>query len=226
MNSDILIILASLAIQGPSTGNDARSLVNDRNAIYAAGGLALAGGSYLAVDDLKDELDGSWVMGGPADLTDVYGSSNFNLPVSLGMWAAGRARSDVGVEKLGRNLTRALTLTQLTVGPIKLATRRRRPDGSNRLSFPSGHTANAFAIARLIQREYGNRYAVPLYVVAGYTAAGRMEDARHYTSDVVMGAAIGMIVGSSINTTRTAGRFSVDPQVTKGGWLLRGVFSF
>ena len=226
MNSDVLIVLASLAIQGSDTGQDARSLVNDRNAIYAAGGLALAGGAYVAGDDLGDQLDGSWLMGGPADLTDVYGSSNFNLPASLGMWAVGRARGDAGIENLGRNLTRALTLTQLTVGPIKLATRRRRPDGTNRLSFPSGHTANAFTIARIIQREHGNRYAIPLYVVAGYTAAGRMEDGRHYTSDVVMGAAIGMIVGSSINTTRTAGGVSVDPLVTKGGWLLHANLKF
>ena len=103
-----------------------------------------------------------------------------------------------------------------------MATRRRRPDGSNRLSFPSGHTANAFAVARLIQREHSSRWALPFYVAAGYTAAGRIEEGRHYLSDVAMGAAMGLIVGSAVSmTTDSESRYSVAPHLTRRGWLLR-----
>ena len=187
--------------------------------MYAASGLALAGSAHLVKDNPREELDGHWLMVGPTDVTNLYGASSFNLPASFGLWGLGKATERPGLERLGRQLARTLTLTQIVVAPIKIATHRRRPDGTNHLSFPSGHTANAFAVARMIQREYGGRQ--PLYILAGYTAAGRVEEGRHYLSDVAMGAAMGLIVGSSVGGTERSSRYAVMPRLTRGGWLLR-----
>lgn len=71
-----------------------------------------------------------------------------------------------------------------------------RPDGSNHSSFPSGHTAEAFASAEFLRMEYKN--VSPWYGVAGYAIAAatgylRMYNNKHWFSDVVAGAGIGIL---------------------------------
>jgi membrane-associated phospholipid phosphatase len=70
-----------------------------------------------------------------------------------------------------------------------------RPDGSNSLSFPSGHTAQAFMSATLMHKEFRDKSI--WYSVAGYstaTAVGllRILNNRHWTNDVLFGAATGI----------------------------------
>ena len=84
----------------------------------------------------------------------------------------------------------------LSTFPLKSATHRLRPDGSDRLSFPSGHTAAAFAFAEFMSQEYGDKS--PVYSVIGYsfaTATGvlRMYNRAHWFSDVVAGAGFGIL---------------------------------
>jgi len=84
--------------------------------------------------------------------------------------------------------------TNATVFSIKNLTKQQRPDGSAS-SFPSGHTAQAFASAEFLRQEYKD--VSPWYGVAGYAAATatgllRMYNNKHWLSDVVAGAGIGM----------------------------------
>ena len=81
------------------------------------------------------------------------------------------------------------------VNGIKYSVGRLRPDGSRYNSFPSGHTATAFMTASMLHKEYGWRS--PLFSIGGYTAAAvtgvsRICNNRHWLSDVVAGAAIGI----------------------------------
>lgn len=90
----------------------------------------------------------------------------------------------------------AFALMSLTVHATKRATRVMRPDGSARNSFPSGHTATAFMGAELLRREY--RDVSPWIGVAGYTVAAgvgfsRMYNNRHWMTDVIAGAGIGIL---------------------------------
>lgn len=71
-----------------------------------------------------------------------------------------------------------------------------RPDGSSRNSFPSGHTATAFVGAELLRREYWE--VSPWIGVAGYAVAAgtgffRMYNNRHWLTDVLSGAGIGIL---------------------------------
>lgn len=84
----------------------------------------------------------------------------------------------------------------LLVNGIKYGTQKLRPDNSAYNSFPSGHTAMAFYGATLLHHEYG-RTLSPWIGVGGYVAAigtafGRVLNNRHWFSDVLAGAAIGL----------------------------------
>lgn len=82
------------------------------------------------------------------------------------------------------------------VNSVKYTSKVMRPDGTSRNSFPSGHTATAFMNATFLHKEYG--HINPLYSVAGYASssyvgASRSLNNRHWISDILVGAAIGII---------------------------------
>ncbi|MBP3849242.1 MAG: phosphatase PAP2 family protein [Prevotella sp.] len=85
------------------------------------------------------------------------------------------------------------------VNGIKYSAKEMRPDGSQANSWPSGHTATAFVGATLLHKEYGLTRS-PWFSVAGYgaaTATGvmRVLNNRHWVSDVMSGAGIGILSG-------------------------------
>ena len=85
------------------------------------------------------------------------------------------------------------------VNTIKYSAKEMRPDGSTANSWPSGHTANSFVGATVLHKEYGLTRS-PWFSVAGYsiaTATGvmRVLNNRHWVSDVMSGAGIGIFAG-------------------------------
>ena len=83
------------------------------------------------------------------------------------------------------------------VNGIKYTAKEMRPDGSTANSWPSGHTATSFVGATILHKEYGLTRS-PWYSVAGYgvaTATGvmRILNNRHWISDVMSGAGIGIL---------------------------------
>ncbi len=82
------------------------------------------------------------------------------------------------------------------VVPLKRFTKEQRPDSSDVLSFPSGHTSTAFVSAEFLRQEYKN--VSPWIGAAGYgfaiaTGYLRMFNNKHWFSDVVAGAGIGIL---------------------------------
>lgn len=78
---------------------------------------------------------------------------------------------------------------------VKKVAKRYRPDHSDRYSFPSGHTATAFASAEFLYQEYHD--VSPWIGYAGYTVATatgifRLYNNRHWVSDIVAGAGFGI----------------------------------
>ena len=144
------------------------------------------------------------------------GNTAEQLALSIGTWAVGRVMHKPRLSHLGMDLLRTQALTELLVEPIKFATRRERPDGSNHQSFPSGHAAITFAAATVIERHLGWKRSAVAYLVASYVAASRLHDNRHYLSDVVFGAAVGSIAGRTV-TEHGRDNWTLTPRVVPGG---------
>lgn len=104
------------------------------------------------------------------------------------------SRSSWGRMTVSGGLSTGIMLS--TVYVVKYGLGRLRPDGSTYNSFPSGHTAMAFTSATLLHKEYG--YLSPWVSIAGYTAAtvtgiSRALNNRHWLSDIVVGAGVGIL---------------------------------
>jgi membrane-associated phospholipid phosphatase len=128
---------------------------------------------------------------------EVYGT------VTVGLLAAGLATGRPQLTRAGGRLAASLALAGLTVQTGKYALGRPRPeqsldaDGyspfSGQASLPSGHTAMAFALATSLADDIHRPLAtVGLYGMATAVAWSRMNDNRHWLSDVAAGALVGI----------------------------------
>jgi membrane-associated phospholipid phosphatase len=110
------------------------------------------------------------------------------------------------------NILVANTATVVVVEIAKRIAKRERPDMSDNMSFPSGHSAVAFTNATLLYYEYKNSnfwYASSGFVFAATTGAFRIANNKHYASDVLAGAGIGMISGIVFSNLTTVHSFKI-----------------
>ncbi|GAA5101700.1 phosphatase PAP2 family protein [Chryseobacterium ginsengisoli] len=90
----------------------------------------------------------------------------------------------------------SMLITSAIVVPLKHIVKEERPDQSNNLSFPSGHTAIAFASAQFMFREYKDTnflLGISGYSLAIFTGIYRMLNDKHWVGDVVGGAGFGIL---------------------------------
>lgn len=114
--------------------------------------------------------------------------------VMLGMKAFGYESRTCWGRMLVSDAFSAAIMAGLVNG-IKYTVKRPRPDATSTNSFPSGHTAMAFMLATMMHKEYGWRspwFSFGAYTVATATALGRIMNDRHWGSDVLAGAIIGI----------------------------------
>lgn len=112
------------------------------------------------------------------------------------------------------------SLSLATAGGLSLLGKslvhEQRPDHSDNNSFPSGHTALAFASATTLYRRYGVRYALPAYAVATFTGAARVAARKHHWYDAAAGAVVG--TGSAwLFTDRLSENVAVTPWLDSDG---------
>ncbi|TQR28781.1 PAP2 family protein [Campylobacter sp. MIT 99-7217] len=111
----------------------------------------------------------------------------------------------------------SLLAAQGSVEVLKRVVREKRPDKSDDLSFPSGHSAGAFSGATFIHKRYGFKQAAVPYVLASYVAYSRVKARKHYTHDVLAGAALAGI--STLIFVKKAPNLSLEPR--SDGFFLR-----
>jgi membrane-associated phospholipid phosphatase len=133
-----------------------------------------------------------------ADIGQAMGGAIAIGGVGLGLFAIGRVSHGDRFRAMTYDLSQAIIVTQVYTTALKLAVRRERPDGSNQLSFPSGHASNAFTFAGVVGKHYGPRAEAAGYVVASYIALSRCAANKHHFSDTFAGAGLGLIIGRSV----------------------------
>lgn len=187
----------------------------DTLTILGVGGAA-AGVAHLADHDVNRQMHGAdyRFLGSGR----VLGNAGLQLGAAVGTYVVGyRAGGRHSrAARVGAELIRAQILSQGLTFAIKAATQRPRPDATDRWSLPSGHASTTFATATVLAGHFGWRVSVPAYLVATYVAASRLHHNRHYASDVVFGAALGIAVAHTVRA-RSTSPVTVHPQVYAGG---------
>ena len=149
----------------------------------------------------------------------TIGGARLQFGGAAATYAIGRIARSPKVALVGADLLHAQIMAQTLTSAVKLSVRRTRPDGA-RYSFPSGHASVTFASATVLQRDLGWKVGIPAYGVATYVAASRIQDGRHFLSDVTFGAILGIVAGRTVTVGRGAARFALAPVATSGGAAL------
>ena len=206
-----------------STAADFNSFPRRRSTyvLLAIGGAAAAL-AHPADDRINEELQESSGLRRALKPGRYIGSTYVQTGAAVGMYLIGRyAVKSEGtrtnkLSHIGFDLLRAqIVASTLTYG-LKLAVRRDRPTGEC-CSFPSGHASVTFATASVLERHFGYRGAWPTWVIAGYVATSRLTDNRHFASDVLFGAALGVASGWTVVGRHGRDQFALVPVPMRRG---------
>ena len=192
--------------------------------------LAIAGGAAAAAHPLDDDANAR--LGGSDAAATFFapgkwiGAVYVQGGVAAGLYVVGRwaiphtsdAPKTNKVSHLGFDMLRALAVSQALTQGMKVTIRRDRPTGEC-CAFPSGHSSASFATAAVLERHLGYR-AWPTFLVASYVAMSRVHDNRHYVSDVIFGAGLGIATGWTVVGRHGRSTYALTPVPIKGGMLL------
>lgn len=179
------------------------------------GALVLATGLAFSLDPkIKEQVNSqhSPSLDNATGFGEKYGSISYAGIFAGGMYLTGKIFNNKSIATTGRMLTESILYSGLAVSILKYTVGRSRPYTNEgpvtmftysfqeaNVSFPSGHTATAFAVSTVLANRIDNPFAtVALYGLAGFTGYQRIYDNKHWFSDVFVGAAIGYFIGSSI----------------------------
>lgn len=181
----------------------------------------LAAGVYAVMhfdDDIKSEIqkDQSYTKSFPIVFGRQYGEPYTTAALGLFFLIHGKSSSNSANTKLGFDILESFAFTGAVTGITKIAFGRKRPSMTNdqfdfnpfhffnddSIAFFSGHTSTAFSLSTIISGNLdGTGWKILSYVPAFITAFSRVYENRHWTSDVLMGAAVGYLVGRYVINT-------------------------
>lgn len=204
---------------------------------YLAQSAAVAGAfalSYVFDKEIRSDLAANHsgtlksLTGGGSFVGDPF----LHIGVAAALYGVGALSETPGFMRLGEELGEALFLADGTTFILKEAVGRGRPatgdgNGSYRPfqfkndydSLPSMHTASSFAVAHVLAFHTTSLpVKILCYAGAGFVAFSRLYQEKHWTSDLVIGAAIGELAGDSVTRFRTLqkGELTVAP-LSMGG---------
>jgi membrane-associated phospholipid phosphatase len=179
---------------------------------HAVAGLAAVALSSVADESLRDEVQ-SHRSDGKDDFARVVrrmGQPEVYGAVGLGTIAVGILAGNPRVRRAGQRISAGLLTAAFVTMALKESVGRRRPDASHdafsfkpfsgRDAWPSGHTTMAFALAASVSDEvHSTPVTIGLYTGAALTGWSRINDDKHWLSDVAMGALVGITSAKLMN---------------------------
>lgn len=198
-------------------GGDYKGFFSKGVALRLGIGGTAAGIVHIWDSDIADEAaepapaTTQWLDGG-----DIYGGPTGQWPLAIGWWTIGHFAGSAKGAAAGRDLVRAQISVASWTYAIKFATSRERPNGDPR-AFPSGHTSSTFATATVLERYYGWKVGVPFYALGVYAGLSRITAEKHWASDVVFGAAVGIASGYTVTRHVHAHSVTLGPAIYPAG---------
>jgi membrane-associated phospholipid phosphatase len=132
-------------------------------------------------------------------------------PFAAGLYGLGLASDNSHLQRTGALAVQALLDADIVFNVLKLVSGRDRPLEGDQgghfarasFSFPSGHAAQAWALAAVVATEYRDHRWVPLlaYTYATAVSASRVVARQHFPADAFVGSAIGFFIGRYVVTT-------------------------
>jgi len=192
----------------PSAGPSSKPVLSNRGLglLVGLGSLAWAGQRYSKDHDRIVEVLDRSRLDPLIDIGDDFGSGVTAGVGTAALLLGGHLGRNPAMTALGKDLTTSLLASWSVVWALKMSVNATRPNGG-RYSFPSGHTATAFTTAPIICKHLGRTAGIAAFTLATGTALGRMEDRKHYLTDVLFGAAIGLAIGCQVADGRSGGGF-------------------
>lgn len=201
---------------------DLKSMISTDNAAVMSSATALALVAWPFDKTLTKSASSSTFLKTSFDgWARIVGQEWFLAAGAAATYAYGRVFDNAEVTTVGTDLIEAEVVAGITTHVLKYATQRTRPDGEE-FSFPSGHAAGTFAVATVLQRHYGLKAAVPAYAFATLVSTARLQANSHYPTDVIMGAAFGILAGRSATLDLGSRRVHLSPAMTFGGVAVMG----
>ena len=199
----ITLIFSLLVLMGNAQNQDSTWMPKSKNKIsykqFIAPTILITSGALLLNTTLNDDLQANANRFFGEDFhssTDDYLQFVPVAQIFLGKTFGFKAKNDFQHQTI--NIVVANAINGIVVYALKNGVGAERPDQSNNLSFPSGHTAMAFTNASLLYYEYKDSnlwYASSGFLFATATGVLRIANSKHYTSDVLAGAGIGLASG-------------------------------
>lgn len=193
-------------------------VISRDNLVPFALGAGIAASSHALDSSVQGSLDGRCFRCGS---TGATAGGVAVVPVVGALFLAGRFAPQGTFRATSYDLAQALAVNAVWTGALKYSLHRQRPDGGDYYSLPSGHTSSAFSLATVANAHYGWKVGVPAYLLASGIGLSRIEANRHYLSDVVAGAALGIVVGRTVTRVNgsPSGRrsFSLSPATDPHG---------
>jgi membrane-associated phospholipid phosphatase len=167
-----------------------------------------AGTAFLFTQDTKisQQFDGKTsFQNGSLKVSDVGLYSTWAVPGAF--FALGKLKGSDRMEDTGKKGFQVAIYSMVVMNAVKLATDRMRPyEGGNGHfwtggdAFPSGHSMEAWALAKVVSDEYSDKPLVKIgmYSFATAVSLSRITSQRHYASDVLVGGALGYLMGSFV----------------------------
>jgi len=183
-----------------------------------------------AVKQEDPGLNEMWGNSGFADGIFEFGDGMGNAIIPLAASGLSLSIGKIGhiraVETFGSDLFRAQAVNGLLTLSMKRLIDRRRPNGGP-YSYPSGHTSTAFTTAGVLNHHFGPYVGIPAHIAAAYVGFSRLQENRHYLSDIVAGAIIGSYVSYKVtHRTGEQSHFDIMPLVGDGNYGARLSLNF
>ena len=166
--------------------------------VLGAGALLLVGARDLD-EDMQERFRNQNRLGGFDHLgNEVLGTGVPGLLLAGGFWWQGERTQQARTVRAGQASLEAIATTFVATSGIKVLADRERPDGSDRHSFPSGHTSTVFASAGVLHEFYGWEVGAVADALGVLTAFSRVQANKHWFSDTVGGGLLGFSIGRAV----------------------------